>query len=92
MTAGGSDDQQESSDSASFSIPSLELSDGLTATGNSLDVEDGLSSPLSTVGAEAGALSTEVFGLKDEEALGAAGETTALVHPPCRSVDTMMSS
>ncbi|KAM9384474.1 ubiquitin carboxyl-terminal hydrolase MINDY-1 isoform 1-T2 [Pholidichthys leucotaenia] len=42
VTADGSDDQHESTDSASFSIPSLELSDGAAATGNSLDVEDGL--------------------------------------------------
>lgn len=72
VTAGGSDDQRESSDSASFSIPSLDLSDGLTATGTSLDVEDGLS--CSAVDTEAGSPSTEAPGLKDEETLGAAGE------------------
>ncbi|XP_068602940.1 ubiquitin carboxyl-terminal hydrolase MINDY-1 isoform X2 [Brachionichthys hirsutus] len=52
VTAGGSDDQRESSDSASFSIPSLELSDGVAATGNSLDVEDGLSSSFSVPGGD----------------------------------------
>lgn len=72
MTAGGSDDQRESSDSASFSIPSLDLSDGLTATGTSLDVEDGLS--CSAVDTEAGSPSTEAPGVKVEETLGAAGE------------------
>ncbi|XP_068188608.1 ubiquitin carboxyl-terminal hydrolase MINDY-1 isoform X2 [Antennarius striatus] len=41
LTAGGSDDQRESSDSASFSIPSLELSDGVAVAGNSPDLEDG---------------------------------------------------
>lgn len=70
VTAGGSDDQRESSDSASFSIPSLDLSDGLMATGTSLDVEDG-----SAVDTEAGSPSTEAPGLKDEDAAGAAGET-----------------
>lgn len=72
-TAGGSDDQRESSDSASFSIPSLDLSDGLMATGTSLDVEDGLS--CSAGDTEAGSPSTEAPGLKDEDTLGAAGET-----------------
>lgn len=71
-TAGGSDDQRESTDSASFSIPSLELSDGVTATGNSLDVEDGLSSSYSALGVEGGSPSTEVPSLKEEEALDAA--------------------
>lgn len=68
-TAGGSDDQRESTDSASFSIPSLELSDGLTAAGSSLDVEDGLSSSYSAPGVEAPSL-------KDDETLEAAGETS----------------
>ncbi|XP_041867818.1 ubiquitin carboxyl-terminal hydrolase MINDY-1 [Melanotaenia boesemani] len=74
MTAGGSDDQRESTDSASFSIPSLELSDGVTATGNSLDMEDGLSSSYSALGVEGCSPSTEVPSLKDEalEAAGAA--------------------
>lgn len=74
-TAGGSDDQRESSDSASFSIPSLELSDGTTAAGNSLDVDDGLSSSYSALGVEGGSPSTEVPSLKDET-LEAAGETS----------------
>lgn len=68
-TAGGSDDQRESTDSASFSIPSLELSDGVTATGNSLDVEDGLSSSYSALGVEGCSPSTEVPSLKEDEAL-----------------------
>ncbi|XP_023135283.2 ubiquitin carboxyl-terminal hydrolase MINDY-1 [Amphiprion ocellaris] len=72
-TAGGSDDQRESTDSASFSIPSLELSDGVTATGNSLDVEDGLSSSYSALGVEGCSPSTEVPSLKEDEALEAAG-------------------
>ncbi|XP_074542700.1 ubiquitin carboxyl-terminal hydrolase MINDY-1 [Halichoeres trimaculatus] len=71
-TAGGSDDQRESSDSASFSIPSLELSDGITATGNSLDVEDGCSSSYSALGVEGRSPSTEVPSLKDEDAQEAA--------------------
>lgn len=76
VTPGGSDDQPESSDSASFSIPSLELSDGLTTTGNPLDVEDGLSSSCSALGPEATSLSAEVPGQKNEDTLGAAGETS----------------
>uniref|UniRef100_A0A3P8SX81 Ubiquitin carboxyl-terminal hydrolase n=1 Tax=Amphiprion percula TaxID=161767 RepID=A0A3P8SX81_AMPPE len=72
-TAGGSDDQRESTDSASFSIPSLELSDGVTATGNSLDMEDGLSSSYSALGVEGCSPSTEVPSLKEDEALEAAG-------------------
>ncbi|KAM7373743.1 hypothetical protein PAMP_008572 [Pampus punctatissimus] len=72
-TAGGSDGQRESTDSASFSIPSLELSDGVTATGNSLDVKDGLSLSYSAVGVEGYSPSTEVPGLKEDEALEAGG-------------------
>ncbi|KAF7647884.1 hypothetical protein LDENG_00165270 [Lucifuga dentata] len=68
VTAGGSDDQRESSDSASFSIPSLELSDGVTAAGNSLDVEDGLASSCSAPGLRED---------EDREAAGAAGGTAA---------------
>lgn len=75
-TGGGSEDQRESTDSASFSIPSLELSDGVTVTGNSLDVDDGLSSTYSALGAEAGSLSTEVPSLKDDETSETAGETS----------------
>ncbi|KAM6973916.1 ubiquitin carboxyl-terminal hydrolase MINDY-1 [Tautogolabrus adspersus] len=67
-TAGGSDDQRESTDSASFSIPSLELSDGVTAAGNSLEVEDGCSSSYSALGVEGRSPSTEIPSLKDEEA------------------------
>lgn len=73
-TAGGSDDQQESSDSASFSIPSLEQSDGVPATGNSLDIENGLTLSSSTLGPEAGSPSTEVPGLKEEQPQGGSGE------------------
>uniref|UniRef100_A0A671UN52 Ubiquitin carboxyl-terminal hydrolase n=1 Tax=Sparus aurata TaxID=8175 RepID=A0A671UN52_SPAAU len=80
-TAGGSDDQRESSDSASFSIPSLELSDGTTAAGNSLDVDDGLSSSYSALGVEGGSPSTEVPSLKDET-LEAAGGAVAAAAPP----------
>ncbi|XP_036949750.1 ubiquitin carboxyl-terminal hydrolase MINDY-1 isoform X6 [Acanthopagrus latus] len=80
-TAGGSDDQRESSDSASFSIPSLELSDGNTAAGNSLDVDDGLSSSYSALGVEGGSPSTEVPSLKDEM-LEAAGGAVAAAAPP----------
>ncbi|XP_038580278.1 ubiquitin carboxyl-terminal hydrolase MINDY-1 [Micropterus salmoides] len=76
-TAGGSDDQRESTDSASFSIPSLELSDGVTAAGTSLDVDDGLSSSYSALGAEGCSPSTEVPSLKDEETLEAAGGAAA---------------
>ncbi|KAM8767661.1 ubiquitin carboxyl-terminal hydrolase MINDY-1 isoform 1-T2 [Acanthopagrus schlegelii] len=78
-TAGGSDDQRESSDSASFSIPSLELSDGITAAGNSLDVDDGLSSSYSALGVEGGSPSTEVPSLKDEMLEAAGG---AVAAPP----------
>lgn len=80
-TAGGSDDQRESTDSASFSIPSLELSDGVTATANSLDVEDGLSSSYSALGVEGCSPSTEVPSLKEEEMLEAAGGAVAAAAP-----------
>ncbi|XP_068602939.1 ubiquitin carboxyl-terminal hydrolase MINDY-1 isoform X1 [Brachionichthys hirsutus] len=75
VTAGGSDDQRESSDSASFSIPSLELSDGVAATGNSLDVEDGLSSSFSVPGGDVVPRPTV------EETPEAAGETSASPRP-----------
>ncbi|XP_039978071.1 ubiquitin carboxyl-terminal hydrolase MINDY-1 [Xiphias gladius] len=81
-TAGGSEDQRESTDSASFSIPSLELSDGVTATGNSLDVEDGLSSSFSALGAEGCSPSAEVPGLKDTETPEAAGGAVAAAAAP----------
>ncbi|XP_056154310.1 ubiquitin carboxyl-terminal hydrolase MINDY-1 isoform X2 [Lampris incognitus] len=79
-TAGGSDDQRQSTDSASFSIPSLELSDGNMGTGNSLNVDEGLSSSYSALGAEGRSPSTEVPSLREEDAQGAAvtaGGTTA---------------
>lgn len=81
-TAGGSDDQRESTDSASFSIPSLELSDGVTATGNSLDVEDGLSSSCSALGVEGGSPSAEVPSLKEDGTLDAAGGALVEAAPP----------
>uniref|UniRef100_A0A3Q2PP02 Ubiquitin carboxyl-terminal hydrolase n=1 Tax=Fundulus heteroclitus TaxID=8078 RepID=A0A3Q2PP02_FUNHE len=78
MTAADSDDQRESTDSASFSIPSLELSDGVATTGNSLDIEDGLSSTCSAPGVEGGSPPpVEAPGLKVEEALEAAGGAVA---------------
>ncbi|XP_029282210.1 LOW QUALITY PROTEIN: ubiquitin carboxyl-terminal hydrolase MINDY-1 [Cottoperca gobio] len=70
------EDQRESTDSASFSIPSLELSDGVTAAGNSLDVDDGLSS-YSGSGGGRRSPSTEAPGLKAEETLEAAGGAVA---------------
>ncbi|XP_070840629.1 ubiquitin carboxyl-terminal hydrolase MINDY-1 [Chaetodon trifascialis] len=91
-TAGGSDDQRESTDSASFSIPSLELSDGVTATGNSLDVEDGLSSSYSALGVEGGSPSTEVPSLKDDETLEAAGGAVAAAAPPAASTAAAAAS
>ncbi|XP_054878535.1 ubiquitin carboxyl-terminal hydrolase MINDY-1 isoform X1 [Poeciliopsis prolifica] len=77
MTAADSDEQRESSDSASFSIPSLDLSDGVTTTGNSLDIEDGLSSTCFAPGAEGGSPSAEAPSLKADEALEAAGGAVA---------------
>lgn len=76
VTAGGSDDQQEFSDSASFSIPSLELSDGLTPApaASSMDMEDSLSLSCSAPGPQTGAASAEVPAVKEEELLGADGE------------------
>ncbi|KAM9737991.1 ubiquitin carboxyl-terminal hydrolase MINDY-1 isoform 1-T2 [Menidia menidia] len=82
MTAGGSDDHRESTDSASFSIPSLELSDGVAAAGNSLDIDDGLSSSYSALGGEGCSPSTEIPSLKEEEALEAAGGAAAVTAPP----------
>ncbi|XP_017285136.1 ubiquitin carboxyl-terminal hydrolase MINDY-1 isoform X2 [Kryptolebias marmoratus] len=77
MTTGGSDDQRESTDSASFSIPSLELSDGVITAGNSLDIEDGLSSSFSAPGVEGCSPSAEAPSLKEDEALEAAGGAVA---------------
>lgn len=74
VTAGASDDQQESSDSASFSIPSLEFSDGLTAAASSLDMEDNLSASCGAPGPQTSSTSTEAPGLTDEQMLGAEGE------------------
>lgn len=74
MTTGGSDDQRESTDSASFSIPSLELSDGVITAGNSLDIEDGLSSSCSALGEEGRSQPSEDPGLKDDGELEAAGD------------------
>lgn len=76
VTAGGSDEQQEFSDSASFSIPSLELSDGLTAAAavSSMDMEDSLSLSCSAPGPETSSASTQVPGLKEEGLAGADGE------------------
>ncbi|XP_037549212.1 ubiquitin carboxyl-terminal hydrolase MINDY-1 [Nematolebias whitei] len=73
MTTGGSDDQRESTDSASFSIPSLDLSDGVITAGNSLDIEDGLSSSNLAAGVQGCSPSTEVPSLKEGEALETAG-------------------
>lgn len=56
------DEQQEFSD---FSIPSLELSDGLTAAASSMDVEDNLSLSCSGPGPETSSVSTEVPGVKE---------------------------
>lgn len=73
--AGGSEDQQESTDSASFSIPSLELSDGVTATGNYLEVD----SSYSALGGDGRSPSTEVPSLKDDETRGVAGKVEVSV-------------
>lgn len=82
MTTGGSDDQRESTDSASFSIPSLDLSDGVITAGNSLDIEDGLSSSNVAAGVEDCSPSTEVPSLKEGEVLEAAGEGYIPPRPP----------
>ncbi|CAL8293065.1 unnamed protein product [Merluccius merluccius] len=73
VTAGGSQDQRQSSDSASFSIPSLELSEGNTAAGNCLDVDEALTPSLSALVVEGASASTEWPSPKGEEALGDAG-------------------
>ena len=77
MTGGGSDDQRESTDSASFSIPSLELSDGVIAAGNSVDMEDDLSLSHSAQGVEGCSPSTDIPSLKEDEALEADGGVTS---------------
>ncbi|XP_053303324.1 ubiquitin carboxyl-terminal hydrolase MINDY-1 [Pleuronectes platessa] len=91
-TAGSSEDQQESTASASFSIPSLELSDGVTATGNSQDVEDSLSSSFSAVGAQGCALSAGVSDLKDGDALEAAGGAVPAAAPPAVACSSSSSA
>lgn len=79
LTEGGSDDQRDSTDSASFSIQSLEFSDGLPAAGSSLDIEDGLSSSCPAPGVESFPVSTDVPSLKEDEAPEAAGEGLPLM-------------
>lgn len=74
MTTGGSDDQRESTDSASFSVPSLDLSDGVMTAGNSPDMEDELSSSNVAAGVQGCSPSTEAPSLKEDEVLEAAGE------------------
>ena len=76
VTAGGSGDQRDSTDSASFSIPSLELSDGdgVAVAENSPDVEDGISSSYSALGVEGCPPSAEAPALKDGKMPEAAGE------------------
>nr|XP_057903577.1 ubiquitin carboxyl-terminal hydrolase MINDY-1 [Doryrhamphus excisus] len=77
-TANSSDEPRESSDSASFSIPSLDLSDGLAAAGSSQDVDDILSSSYSALGAEGCSPSNEVASLKEDELSGGAAPTAAV--------------
>ncbi|XP_062342523.1 ubiquitin carboxyl-terminal hydrolase MINDY-1 [Osmerus eperlanus] len=79
-TLGGSQDMGPSSDSASFSIPSLELSD--ITPGNSLD--EPLSSSYSALGVEGRSPSADAPCLGEEEALTGAGPgfTTPAVPPP----------
>ncbi|KAL6100279.1 mindy1 [Pungitius sinensis] len=82
---GGSDDKRESTQSASLSIPGMELSDGFPGTRESrqavlLDVEDGLSSS-SRVGAGVGSPSAKVPRLKEEETPEAA-EGGPVAPPP----------
>lgn len=75
VTAGGWDEQQEFSDSASFSIPSLELSDGPSAAAaGSMDVEDSPSRPCSGPGPDTGAGSARVPAVEEEGVCGADGE------------------
>lgn len=90
VTAGASDDQQESSDSASFSIPSLEFSDGLTAAASSLDVEDSLSP--SCCGPQTSSTSTQAPGVKDDQQLGAEGEAQSgeNMTPSCESFKSLV--
>uniref|UniRef100_A0A8C9ZHD1 Ubiquitin carboxyl-terminal hydrolase n=2 Tax=Sander lucioperca TaxID=283035 RepID=A0A8C9ZHD1_SANLU len=73
-TAGGSDEQRESTDSASFSLPSLELSDAAAAAiaGSSVD------SSYSALGADGLSPSTEAPGLKEDDVLEAAGGAVAV--------------
>uniref|UniRef100_A0A3B3HFJ6 Ubiquitin carboxyl-terminal hydrolase n=1 Tax=Oryzias latipes TaxID=8090 RepID=A0A3B3HFJ6_ORYLA len=87
LTEGGSDDQRDSTDSASFSIQSLEFSDGLPAAGSSLDIEDGLSSSCPAPGVESFPVSTDVPSLKEDEAPEAAGGAVlaATASPPPHS-------
>lgn len=85
MTAVDSDDQRESTDSASFSIPSLELSDGALTTGNSLDIEDGLSSTYSAPGVEGGSPSVEAPTVNTDEAPEAAGKAVTAAAAPTQA-------
>ena len=79
-TLGGSQDLGPSSDSASFSIPSLELSD--ITPGNSLD--EPLSSSYSALGVEGRSPSADAPCLGEEEAPAGAGPgfTSAPAVPP----------
>ncbi|KAM3595738.1 uncharacterized protein V6R79_001898 [Siganus canaliculatus] len=80
--AGSSDDQRESSGSPSFSIPSLELSDGAPAAGNSLDAEAGLSSSCSALAVEDVSVSTAVLKEAPQAAGGAAAAAAAAAAAP----------
>ncbi|PWA33321.1 hypothetical protein CCH79_00014099 [Gambusia affinis] len=86
MTAADSNEQRESSDSASFSIPSLDLSDGVLTTGNSLDIEDGLSSTCSAPSAEAPSLKADEVLEAAEGAVAAAVVAAAAVAPAAAAV------
>ncbi|XP_077363861.1 ubiquitin carboxyl-terminal hydrolase MINDY-1 [Festucalex cinctus] len=77
-TADSSDELRESSDSASFSIPSLDLCEGTaTAAAGSSEVADDILSP--SLGAEGSSRANEAANLKDEQVAG--GAATAAEAP-----------
>ncbi|XP_019745791.1 ubiquitin carboxyl-terminal hydrolase MINDY-1-like [Hippocampus comes] len=78
-TADSSDELRESSDSASFSLPSLDLSEGMpaAAAGSLQEPDDVLSSSYSALGVEGCSPANEVASLKDDEVAGGAAPAEA---------------
>ncbi|XP_061764519.1 ubiquitin carboxyl-terminal hydrolase MINDY-1 [Nerophis ophidion] len=91
-TADSSDELRESSDSASFSIPSLDMSDGVAAAGSCQEADDVLSSSYSALRAEGCSPSNEVASLKEDDLTGCNATTTATATATATSSETSAST